>query len=75
MQTRHLIPLLLIASLSSAQTAPDPSEVLDGAREKIQATMRRLPKYACVQTVDRTYYALSVPYVGQTSCDQIGADK
>jgi len=66
--------LVLTAALYS-QTAPDPSEVLDGAREKIQATMKHLPKYACLQTVDRTYYALSVPYVGQTSCDQISADK
>jgi hypothetical protein len=40
--------LLLMAAALYGQAAPDPAEVLDAARAKIRAEMRRLPKYACL---------------------------
>ena len=56
------------------QVAPDPSEVLEGAQEKIRAAMRKLPKYACLQTIERTYLAPPSTYSPKSSCDQISAD-
>lgn len=66
--------LLLSAAALFGQTAPDPSEVLESAREKIHAAMKRLPKYACLQTIDRTYLAPPATYSPKASCDQINAD-
>lgn len=67
--------LLLSAATLFGQTAPDPSEVLESAREKIHATMKGLPRYACLQTIDRTYYAPSVLDATRVNCDQIDADR
>ena len=70
---RHM--LFLMAVVLYAQTATDPAEVLDSVRAKIRAAMKHLPKYACLQTVDRTYYAPPAVRPGGTSCDQLSADK
>lgn len=53
-----------------AQTAPDPSDILSRARFQIASLTRRLPKYACVETIDREYFQR--PHV--RDCDQAAAD-
>ncbi len=55
----------------AAQTAGDPSDILSRARYEIVAAMRRLPKYTCVETIDRSYYVRSTPLV----CDPEGAER
>jgi hypothetical protein len=67
--------LFLVAAVAYAQTPPDPTMVLDQARAKIATAMKRLPKYACVQTIDRSYYASPKSRPGETSCDQMSADR
>jgi hypothetical protein len=67
--------LLLVAAVAYAQTAPDPDDVLDGARTKIRTTMRSLPKYTCLQTIDRTYYAPAAAHFEAASCDRMSADQ
>jgi len=63
-------PMLLLAgAVLYAQTPPDAAAVLNQARAKVLATMRRIPKYACLQTIDRTYYTPAKPHHG-TPCDQ-----
>jgi hypothetical protein len=69
------LTLFLMAALLYGQSAPDPTVVLDQARAKVRATMWRIPKYACLQTIDRSYYEPPRPYFGEVSCDQISADK
>jgi hypothetical protein len=72
------VKLALFLGLAAlyGQTPPDPSEVLDGARQKIRETMKRLPKYACLETIDRTFYAApSAQPGGGVSCDQISAQR
>jgi len=71
----RLAVFLLAAAAAYGQTAPDPSEVLDSAREKIRKAMDRQPKYACLQTSDRTYYRPPATYSGGRSCDQMSADQ
>ena len=43
------------------QTAANPSDVLARARLQIVDTMRRLPKYTCVETLDRSYFTRQAP--------------
>jgi len=57
-------PAVLMAAVAariiSAQAAPaaDASGLLERAREKILTSTRRMPKYTCLETIDRTYYFL-----------------
>jgi hypothetical protein len=55
----------------AAQTTEDPSDILSRARYEIVAAMRRLPKYTCVETIDRSYYVRSTPLV----CDRESAER
>ena len=73
----RLYPGLLFAAAAvvHGQTAPDPADVLRRARANINAATARLPKYACVQTIDRAYYAPAMPNHGDPSCEQMAADK
>jgi hypothetical protein len=49
--------LLLLAGLTARRMAqPDPSELLLRVREKVLATVDRLPRYLCTQTIDRSQY-------------------
>ncbi|MBZ5525415.1 MAG: hypothetical protein LAP21_24585 [Acidobacteriia bacterium] len=41
----------------SAQPAPDPAEVLQRTGERLLADLQRMPRYTCVQSITRTYYA------------------
>ena len=57
--------VLLAAALAlGAQQAVDPTEVLREARPKLATIVQRLPRYTCVQTVQRNYIRLGpgLPY-------------
>jgi hypothetical protein len=49
--------LLAAAWALGAQEPGDARDVLQRARQQILNTMRRLPKYTCLETINRTYYA------------------
>src|SRR5215469_9621961 len=55
----------------AAQITDDPSDILSRARYEIVAAMRRLPKYTCVETIDRSYYVRPAPL----HCDPEGAER
>jgi hypothetical protein len=57
----------------SAQTSPDPEQVLAKARDKIVDRTEHLPNYTCVQTVDRKYLKLKSPQFRVLSCDDMSA--
>src|SRR5438067_10664957 len=57
-----------------AQPSPDNGEILAKARERLSSTLHGLPRYTCVETIDRSYLKRIAP-VRQGSCDQIAADK
>jgi hypothetical protein len=67
--------LLAGAAALRAQMATEPADTLARARLRIGATMRRLPKYTCVQTIDRSYFtrvtrkSTSIPSCSQASVD------
>ena len=65
----RLVMALASAMALAAQTAGDPSDILARARYEIAAAMRRLPKYTCVETIDRSYYVRAAPLF----CDPEGA--
>ena len=44
-----------------SQSPDDPAALLDRAREKIVRTTRRLPKFTCRETIERTYYVVPPP--------------
>jgi hypothetical protein len=67
--------LFLVAAMAYSQTAADPADVLSHARAKVRDTMQHIPKYACIQTVERTYYATSKSHPAGASCDQLSADR
>jgi len=67
--------IFLLALSLHGQKAADPAEVLKAAREKVRAAMARLPKYACIETVDRSYYAPSKARHSTTPCEQEGGEK
>jgi len=57
-----------------AQGTRNPDELLADARDKLVATARRLPKYTCVQTIERRYFNRMEKASLPPSCDQISAD-
>ena len=64
----------------AAQNQEEPKELLLHLRENVMSTVRRLPKYVCTQTVDRTRYEPANPEYGTNgtrrhrSCDDTVAD-
>lgn len=67
---------LSAASALHAQTAPDANDVLARVRLRIVAAMRRLPKYMCVETIDRDYFARATSTkTSAPSCDEAVAGK
>jgi hypothetical protein len=68
---------LLFAAVGAlqAQNAADPADTLERARLKINATMRRMPKYACLQTINREYYTQVVGGAAEMhACVQSNSD-
>jgi len=67
--------LLAAAAALHGQMASEPADTLARARINISATMRRLPRYACVQTIDRSYFTRVTPKdAAIPSCGQASAD-
>lgn len=57
-----LAAILLLTLAASAQNAgptptPDPAKVLQATGERLLADLQRMPRYTCVQTITRSYYA------------------
>jgi len=67
--------LLCLALATSAQTPPNPEQVLAKARDNILDRTERLPNYTCVQTVDRKYFKLKNPQSPVLSCDDMSAKR
>ncbi len=66
---RSLVLLLAIA-MAHAQSASDPMDILSRARTEIAAAMQRVPRYACTQTIDRSYFTRTVSNrISAPSCD------
>src|SRR5437868_14344197 len=57
------------------QEGRDPDEVLKQVRTKLSAMTRRLPRYTCVQTVERRYFKHTDHKNPPPSCDQIIGDR
>ncbi len=56
------------------QAAVKPDDVLEQVRAKLRATTNRLPRYTCVQTIERRYYKHGDSKT-PPSCDQISGDR
>src|SRR5271167_389519 len=71
-KARELVVVSMM--LLNAQASTDPAELLEQARDKLVA---RLPPvgYACVATIDRSYFSRQNPTAGPTSCEKISADR
>src|SRR5580698_10213858 len=66
--------VMLSATLAWSQADRDPSLVLARTRDRVLELADRLPKYTCLQTVNRTYLRpLVMPRAG-TSCDQFAGE-
>ncbi|HLK65629.1 MAG TPA: hypothetical protein VKU19_19460 [Bryobacteraceae bacterium] len=52
---RLALPLLILVNVRG-QPVRDPAEILERARANLQAMTHRLPNYACIETVERSYY-------------------
>src|ERR1051326_4041858 len=69
--TRLALPLLMLVGVRG-QAERDPGAVLDRARARLREMTQRLSRYACIETVERTYFASPEPLAG-ASCSQIQA--
>jgi hypothetical protein len=49
---------------TASALAPDPIALLSQAKEKFASVARRLRRYTCIETIDRTYYAAPIGIVG-----------
>src|ERR1017187_5102658 len=56
------------------QAARDPDDVLAQVRAKLHSMTERLPRYTCVQTVERRYLRHAERKGPPPSCDQISGD-
>ena len=65
---RSFIVALVAARVLCAQK--ESSALLERARDKIIQSARRLPKYTCLQNIDRTYYAPPPPKRSQHSMSE-----
>ena len=67
---RLALPVLILAA-ARGQAELDPGVVLERASAHLQAMTRRLANYACIETVERSYY--EPPPDPPPSCSQIQA--
>jgi len=65
---------LLVAGALSAQ-APDPSEVLAHARDRVVESRPKLPDYTCTETVNRSYFKRAEQPVSPPPCTQIRVER
>ena len=68
------IELLMAALTLHAQMPPERAATLANVRAKINATMLRLPKYACIQTIDRSYFTRVTKRLATPSCAEVSDD-
>ncbi len=63
-----------VMMLLNAQSPSDPADVLEQMRDKV---IPRLPPlgYACIATIDRSYFRRHLPLATPRSCEQISADR
>src|SRR5215469_4936263 len=55
------VGVFLLAMVCAAQTVdPEVQELFNKARARVLDNAKRLPRYTCVETVDRTQYAPAV---------------
>jgi len=69
---RLALPLLMLTSVRG-EAERDPVEALERARTNLQSMTRRLAKYACIETVDRSYFESPPDLPPGASCSQIQA--
>jgi hypothetical protein len=68
--------LVVLGSCSlSAQRSDDPAAVLARARERVLQTVQNLPRYTCIQTVDRRIFKADHAPRMPDSCDDLIAQK
>jgi hypothetical protein len=71
-----LFALIAASSLRLyGQAARDPDDVLAQVRAKLRSMALRLPRYTCVQTVERSYFKHAEHNGPPPSCDQISGDR
>ena len=58
-----------------AAFAQDASTMLDQARNKVLAATSGLPKYVCVETIDRSYYSRKNAPDTPPSCERLALDR
>jgi hypothetical protein len=66
MSRRTLVVAIVAARIVYAQAFPPPAgirggdgaDLLEQAREKVLSATRRLPKYTCLETINRAYYVV-----------------
>jgi hypothetical protein len=54
---------LLVLSMAPVGQAQDSSDVLAKAREKLLRSIHNLPRYTCIETIDRAYFSQLKPRV------------
>ena len=69
---RLALPVLILAAVRG-QAERDPGAVLERARANLQEMTRRLAKYACIETVERSYYEPPPRPMPAASCSQVQA--
>jgi hypothetical protein len=67
--------LLATVSCATAAFAQDASRPLEEARDKIMAKAAHLPTYACIETIDRSYYWRTNTPDPPPSCERIDIDR
>jgi hypothetical protein len=61
--------------LAVAAFAQDAATTLEQARDKVLAATSDLPKYICVETIDRSYFSRKNPPETPPSCERIALDR
>lgn len=51
------VVLLLVTSNAAGENSDDPREVLTHVRQTVVDTVKRLPRYVCIQSIERSRYA------------------
>lgn len=68
---------LIVLSMAALARAQDPSEVLTSVREKLLRSIHSIPRYTCIETINREYFyqlkprTLSMTEAPAASCNQL----
>jgi hypothetical protein len=69
---RFVLAAMLILKLAGLAQSRDPAHVLQATSERLLDDLQRMPRYTCVQTITRTYYASN--QFSQHSCSKLIAE-